>query len=76
MSTQLDLDDVAGQSKLAVKELEALRNRVKELEVALESLVVLYNDDIGMDCFPDSTQVEIKSTTFGVLRTARKALKK
>lgn len=44
------------------------------LREALEEFVALYDDDIGMDSFPDATQVEGKSTTFGVLRRARALL--
>ena len=55
MSTQLDLDDCAAQSELAVKELAALRARVKELEEALIKIVntdriehgILYLQDVA-----------------------------
>ena len=55
MSTHLDLDDCAAQSELAVKELAELRDRVKELEMALEEIQnvdklehgILYLQDIA-----------------------------
>jgi hypothetical protein len=45
-----------------------------ELREALQSFINLYSDDKGMDSFPDATQVELKSTTFGMIRKARAAL--
>lgn len=40
MSTELDLDDVAGQSPKARKELEQLRQQRDELREALEEQVL------------------------------------
>lgn len=62
------------QTSMLAAEVRRLRERERVLVEALEGLVELYDDDIGMDRFPCATQVEIKSTTLGNLRRARAAL--
>ena len=56
-----------------IKLLQAENERLRE---ALEPLVALYDDDIGMEAFPAATQVGCKSTTLNVIRKARLALGK
>ena len=48
--------------------------QVERLREALLRFIELYDDDIGMNSFPDSTQIEIKSITYGVIRKSREAL--
>jgi hypothetical protein len=59
------------ESEVELSTLRAERDRLRE---ALGTFVALYNDDHGMDHFSDNTQVEIKSTTLGVIRKARDVL--
>jgi hypothetical protein len=68
-----ELDAVCTARQLEIYKLQAEK---EELTDALESLVALYDDDIGMGSFPAATQVECKSTTLDVIRKARAALAK
>ena len=56
------------------EELSTLKARCDELLEAAKDILELYDDDIGMEAFPCATQVEIKSTTLGVLRNFRAAI--